>query len=354
MEVYEYVFAALVMVSVFTAAVYLAVTVLPPYRSVSEVDQLKIAAQKVMNNILLNPGYPHDWGGDVSVRAEGLASFGLASYTVLTREAYVLDQDKVQRLSPEAGPLYVPPKVVLDLLGLGLEYGIKLEFIPVLNVRVEASQGSGGVSVRVRVTSERGVPVEGASVAVVAVCASGGGLDLPRSDGRTDANGLCALSIGCPQPVLLITIVDFQGARAVSVSTTPTSGSNVYRSLVFGKYLLVDESIGLSNPKAHQLFVSAGSSGALEVRSASCALTLRGFDGLGGYNVYDMGFEEPSLVAVVVVDEGRFLVAYKLVPESYSSIAGEVRPPISYSLERGVRIGLSHYNLRLTIWRMSW
>jgi len=350
-EVYEYVFAALVMVAVFTAATYLAVTVLPPYRSVSEVDQLKIAAQKIMNSILLNPGYPHDWGSDVSVTAEDLASFGLASFTTFTREAYVLDRDKVQRLSPEAGPFYVPPKAAIDLLGLGLDYGIKLEFVPVLNVEVRPSQE---FEVVVKVTSEQGTPVKDAKVTVVAIYASGGELASSRRSGQTGVDGVCTLSLTSPPPVLLITIVDYHGMRAINVSTI---GPGASRSLVIGKSLVVDKSVdpgnGLDERTAYQFFVVSGPEGFLEVRNVSCPLkyvtTLKDY-----YNVYDMGFEEPNLVAVVVVDENLFLVAYKLVPKSYSSIAGEVRSPISYTLERSVRIGLSHYNLRLTIWRMSW
>jgi len=350
-EAYEYIFAALVMVAVFTAAAYLAVTALPLYRAVSEVDQLKIVAQKVMNNILLNPGHPHDWGSDVSVRAEDLASFGLASYTTLTREAYVLDQDKVQRLSPEVGPLYVPPRVALDLLGLGLDYGIKLEFAPVLNVELKPSQGS---EVVVKVTSEQGMPIEGASVTIVAIYVSDGVLSSSKSNGQTSVDGVCTLSLTSPLPALLITMVDYHGMKTVNVFTV---GPGVQRSLVIGRSLIVDESIGLGDGlngvTAYQFFVSSGPEGSLEVRNASC--TLNYVTTLEGYNVYDMGFEERGLVAIVtLLGNGELLAAYKLVPESYSSIAGEVRPPISYTLERSVRIGLSHYNLRLTVWRMSW
>jgi len=352
-EAYEYIFAALVMMAVFTAAAYLAVTVLPLYRSVSEVDQLKIAAQKVVNNLLLNPGYPHDWGSDLSVKAGDLASFGLASYTTLTREAYVLDQDKVQRLSREVpDPLYVPPSVALALLGLGLDYGIRLEFVPVLNVIVEPPQGPNVV---VRVTSAQGLPIEDANVTVVAVYASGGGLSSSRHSGRTDVNGACALNLGSPLPALLITVVDHHSMRAVNVSVT---GLGVHKSLLVGKSLVVSKSVdpgnGLDQKTAYQLFLSTGPEESLQVNIVSSKLNVKDLD-LGDYNVYDMDFEEPNLLAVVVVlDNDELLVAYRLVPKSYSSIAGEVHPPISYTLERSVRIGLSHYNLRLMIWRMSW
>ena len=353
MEIYEYIFTALLLVAVFAAATYLAVTTPPLYRSVSEVDQLKIAAQKVMNNILLNPGYPQDWGSNVSVKAEDLASFGLASYTTLTREAYVLDQDKVQRLRREVpDPLYVPPSKVLDLLNLGLDYGIRLEFVPVLDVKVEASQESSGFSVRVVVASEQGLPVEGANVVVAAVYVRNGSLTSSESSCRTDASGVCTLRVESSLPALLITIVDYQGMRAINASTV---GPGIHKSLVFGRSLVTNESTNLSNTTAYQFFVPSGFGEALEVKNVSCTLQHIDSTALGNYSVYDMGFEEPNLVAVVVMlDDGHLLVAYKLVPKTYSSIAGEVHPPVSYTVERSVRIGLSHYNLRLTIWRMSW
>lgn len=353
MEIYEYIFAALLLVAVFAAATYLAVTALPLYRSVSGIDQLKIAAQKVMNNILLNPGYPQDWGNNVSVKAEDLASFGLASYTTLTREAYVLDQDKVQRLCREVpDPLYVPPSKVLDLLNLGLDYGIRLEFVPVLDVKVEASQGSSGLNVRVVVASEQGLPVEGANVTVVVVYARDGNLTSSKNSGRTDASGVCALSVESSPPALLITIVDYHGMRVINASTI---GPGIRKSLVFGRSLVADGSTDLSSRTAYQFFISSGFGEALEVKNVSCTLQRVGSTALGNYGVYDMGFEEPNLVAaVVMIDDGQLLVAYKLVPKTYSSIAGEVHPPASYTVERSVRIGLSHYNLRLTIWRMSW
>jgi hypothetical protein len=347
-EAYEYIFAALALVAVFTAAAYLAVTALPPYRSVSEIDQLKVAAQKVMNSILLSPGYPHDWGSDVGVKASDLTSFGLAPYTVFTRDAYVLDQDKVQRLCREVpDPLYLPPSVVLELLGLGLDYGMKMEFAPALGVRLESSQGSG---LTVDVASEQGVPIEGANVTVVALYLSNGRLSTSTASGKTDLGGRCALSVTYSPPALFITMVDSYGIIMINVSTV---GPGVHRALVMGKHIVTNRS-DLGGIGAYQLFVSSGLGGTFEVKNASC--TLMSPIALEGYNVYayDMGFEEPGLVAVVAVKGSELVVAYKLVPKSYPPTSGDVYPPLSYVLERSVKIGPSNYNFKLRIWRTSW
>jgi hypothetical protein len=347
-EAYEYIFAALALVAVFTAAAYLAVTALPPYRSVSEIDQLKVAAQKVMNSILLSPGYPHDWGSDVRVKSSDLTSFGLASSTIFTRDAYVLDQDKVQRLCREVpDPLYVPPSVVLGLLGLGLDYGMKMEFTPALGVKLEPSQGSG---LTVEVVSEQGMPIEGANVTVVALYLSYGGLSTSTASGKTDLNGRCALSVAYSVPALFITMVDSYGVIAINVSTV---GPGVHRVLVMGRHIVTNRS-DLSGIEAYQLFVSSGLGGIFEVKNASYILGSP--IALEGYNVYayDMGYEEPGLVAVVAVKEQELIVAYKLVPESYPPTLGDVYPPLSYVLERSVKIGPSNYNFKLRIWRASW
>lgn len=346
MKTYEYIFAAIIMVAILLAAVFLTGISPPLYRSTSEIEQLKMAAQKIMAQIILSPGEPDDWGENIAVRASDLSSLGLAVSTVFTREAFTLDPDKVQRLNRDLGALYLQPETVLRLLSLGADYGIKIEFIPALHISVN----SDGSQVSVKVLTEQGMPASYVNVTLGAFSVQEGRIEskvVRLND--TDGDGVCSTRFPF-NPEVLIAVANHFGIQMANVSVFSS-----HRGYLIGSFLLAEESLTLVEDGALQIFaVRSGSlEGSLTLMSVACDLVE--WRDINNYKVYNVSYVEPNIVAVVALTSGNSLVvAHKVVPKSYSSIAGEVYPPLSYTLERSVKIGFSTYTLKLTVWRMVW
>ncbi|MEM1508193.1 MAG: hypothetical protein QXJ13_06515 [Candidatus Bathyarchaeia archaeon] len=342
MKTYEYIFAAIIMVAILLAAVFLTGISPPLYRSTSEVEQLKMAAQKIMAQIILSPGEPEDWGENITVRASDLSSLGLAVSTVFTREAFVLDPDKVQRLSQSLpGDISIQPNTVRSLLNLGFDYDIKMEFIPALKIEIRQIDLSG---VEVSVVSEQGMPAVNANVTVGAVF-TGGGVLLKRAYGFTDENGKCTLSLNFFSPALLIAAVDYYGVQGVTVKAVGA----VTNAYFIGRFLL--SSSYISSDEAYQIFLTKLPNGSISIGSVHYELTYSNKK-IDNYYVYEMNGIEPYTVAVVTASDSGFIAAWKKIPESFGSSAKEM--PLAYMLERSVKIGLSSYTVRLWVWRVSW
>ncbi|MEM1514977.1 MAG: hypothetical protein QXT26_02910 [Thermoproteota archaeon] len=348
MKIYEYIFAAVIMVAILIAAVFLTGISPQLYRSISEVEQLKIASQKIMAQILLSPGEPEDWGENIIIRAENLSSFGLAVSTVFTRDAFVLDPDKIQKLSHEIpSQLYMPPSKALELLNLGFDYGIKIEFIPALNITVSLEDSDATIMV----LSEQGTPASHVKVIVIAFRAQGGNIlsNSPQEVYDADGDGVCHVSFPF-NPEFLVAVADHYGVQMIyAYSSIPRT------SYLIGRYLLVDSSLTIPSNNALQVFAVRLQNRTIKLMNVMCSLEQCECVSLSGYSVYDMGYAEPNIIAVVTLaNDGSLVAAHKIIPSKYSSIAGEVYPPLAYMLERSVKIGLSTYTLRLTVWRMAW
>lgn len=341
MKTYEYIFAAIVMVAILIAATFLTGLLPQLYRGVSEVEQLKMVAQKIMVQMLLSPGEPKNWGANITIRASDLSSFGLAVNTVFTGDVFVLDPDKVQRLSrnlPKS--LFISPEKVRSLLSLGFDYDIKVEFIPALNVTMEVSSNM----IKVNVSSEQGMPAENAKVTVAAVFFEGGSLKLKQSYGVTDEGGSCIINLNFSEPTLLITVVDYYGVQRIACKSI----GNTSTAHFIGNFLISPRQI--PDNKAYQIFPD----GSIRMNSVCYSLTHDG-EKIDDYYVYGMEGVEPYTVAVVALaGDGQLIAAWKDIPRSYSSVTGEVSPPLAYMLERSVKIGFSTYTLRLWVWRLYW
>jgi hypothetical protein len=104
-----------------------------PASNASDKNQLKVTAEKIMAQILLDPGYastsnpnanPYEWGSLIEPRQNlNLTVFGLAKSGVTSRQAYELDPDKVLRLNNTIATnaaYYIQPGTAANLLGLTL------------------------------------------------------------------------------------------------------------------------------------------------------------------------------------------------------------------------------------------
>ncbi|UNQ72937.1 hypothetical protein [Infirmifilum sp. NZ] len=130
--VLEYIAVALLVVILVLAANQMISASTGTLTTVRE-EQLYTVAQRVMDKILLTPGYPPDWGTNVTVSAGDIQDFGLALYG--TREPYVVDPDKVMRLanlSTLPNPLLLNATRLAELLGLSQGYGFRLVMKPMI------------------------------------------------------------------------------------------------------------------------------------------------------------------------------------------------------------------------------
>uniref|UniRef100_A0A7C4B929 Uncharacterized protein n=1 Tax=Thermofilum pendens TaxID=2269 RepID=A0A7C4B929_THEPE len=99
-------------------------------------EQLYTVAERVMDKILLTPGYPPDWGTNIMVNADNLQDLGLALYG--TRSPYVVDPDKVMRLanlSTLPNPLLLNSTRFAELLHL-TDYGFRFVMKPMIKVEI--------------------------------------------------------------------------------------------------------------------------------------------------------------------------------------------------------------------------
>jgi len=130
--VLEYIAVALLVVILVLAANQMISASTGTLTTVRE-EQLYTVAQRVMDKILLTPGYPPDWGTNVTVSADDMQDFGLALYG--TREPYVVDPDKVMRLanlSTLPNPLLLNASRLAEILGLSQGYGFRLVMKPMI------------------------------------------------------------------------------------------------------------------------------------------------------------------------------------------------------------------------------
>lgn len=351
MHIYEYLFVTIVIVTMLFAASTMISTVPQSSITVSGREQLKTVAQRLMIELILNTGNPPNWGSDINLTPNLLSSFGLAKYGEKVREAYVLDPDKVQRLS-SANPLYIQPSVVLGLLNLGRDYGLTIGFTPAFDVevsRLESNYYEIGVF-----SEQNNLPIVNANVTSKIVY-----FDViqkimkatPLKMNSTDASGKCTLvfdSSEVPQNSnnILVAVVDYYGIQFTKIYVP--SETNATRAFIVGNYLILSSPQNITG-NLTEVFVLKSYNGYIidfvESRLGKVNSTL-----------YNSSFVEPTAVVFMTVPENsnNLIIAWKDVPKRYSSLPEITSLPFAYSLERNVIISGSSYTLTLQVWRMAW
>ncbi|MCS7104307.1 MAG: hypothetical protein NZ954_01920 [Thermofilaceae archaeon] len=100
-------------------------------------EQLFTVAERVLDKIVLTPGYPEDWGTNISVNPDTLKDFGLSLYG--SRSPYVIDPDKVMRLANLTtlpNPLLLNASRLAEILALKKDYGFRLVMKPALQIGI--------------------------------------------------------------------------------------------------------------------------------------------------------------------------------------------------------------------------
>lgn len=357
MQVNEYLVTAMILVFILATSCTLVYLISDPLRAVSEREQLKVTAQKLLTQILLDAGAPADWGRNTSITADSLCSFGLAEESESTRTAYVLDVDKVLRLN-RSNPLYIPIQTANNLLGLGRDYGFALEITPALRVDVATRNGSNEFEVTLR-SEYAGIPLSNANVTGRMYYLSLNGSTPKVHDtillgNETGPDGRCILDFGeVPSDVkVLVLAVDHYGVRLTEVYSL---GALVVPAYLVGDHFFLDGEYSVSpSTSFSEITVSKSAYGSHIGRFLSDAWCVAN----GSYRDYVLTHIVPSISAVVTVceREGVNYLALAFREASLTYSPGAFPPPYAfdYEVERVVMVEGSAYRVRLYVWRLSW
>jgi len=164
-DLYDHLIAVVVVSVLFVAAVVTVPNISYVNLLYMDQQQLRNIALSTLKTILLDVGYPSDWGSSVNFNASRVERFGLALDG--SSSLYVLDPDKVQRLVVDNPLDYLEYEQVRELLGLQ-NYGFSLEIRAPFNVEVKnQSQEGDGIEVlryEITVTTSDEKPIPNAIV----------------------------------------------------------------------------------------------------------------------------------------------------------------------------------------------
>ncbi|MEM2087481.1 MAG: hypothetical protein QXF52_02250 [Thermoproteota archaeon] len=367
-----------------------------------EEHQLEEVAQSIIDKMLLNPGYPDDWGNITKVNYDSnLLSFGLQK---AGGAPYELDVDKVQRIV-NVGDYQLPLTVrvnysrIAELLGLGNEYGFSIRIRPALNISVfhartyvfkknEPKKQNVTSVVNVVVKTPEGRPAIGANVTGLYIFMNvrnkGGEKDeayvnytyrtnVTRWDGSTTIDFTSYLQalegqIGQGQfqkaiPAIVV-YAEYYGIRAIS-SKSLGEESDALKGTVVGNYMIVDYNIelldsprgaahvknatGLSNPPYYVYLGSLindtkGESGMVVNRGAK------------QHRVYKISAEIDDDVAFMIVPvkkegENKMIILFRPPFDAVCQrgwASGNIKTGV---LKRMIRMGSFHYIVEVRVWR---
>lgn len=341
MHIYEYLFAGVIMITMLLASSIMVETFSAPHTQTSEREQLKVTSQKIMNQILFDPGSPPNWGSDPSVSIQDLQTFGLAQYNETTRGAYVLDPDKILRLSNDTNTDKTLRPILPNLLNLGNEYGIALEFATPLNVNVtDAGNGEYAISVT---SQQDGLPIYNATIAASLYYVNNGQIVSQPALNWTNPSGTCTISFNNPpvQAKALIVVVDYSNICVVKVVSDKQAS-------IFGDQIYSNQTLA---GNASQVLITQGD-GTHMILNVTSGLT----PPQNGW--YQLTNPEPSTIATLAMSNNDVITASREVGSAtYSSISvdfSQMINPASYSIERTVTINQLTYSITLYVWRMSY
>jgi hypothetical protein len=266
-SLYDHVLAVVLIGAIFVAAV----AVLPKfgYVSVLSVDQqqLRNVASSALNTMLIDAGYPTNWGHTTSFNPSSLTRFGLASST--DSGLYLLDTDKITRLveKDEWGRPnkigYLPAttaKQLLKLDGYGFNLTISAPFqvkikdmAPPANPLQPTDQEVKTLNYQVTIALSDGRPVPNANVRVFIVYSEKVGssttdeqyiTNIIKEQQTTDAVGKCKIAktlsgqVSDVAMLLKVTVGDVntvtgvyrRGAPYNEIATVDVVGDNVILS----------------------------------------------------------------------------------------------------------------------------
>ena len=247
--IYDHLTAVIITGALFVAAVVAVPTL--SYVNLLYVDQqqLRNVALETLKTMLLDSGYPLNWGSDGNVERFGLALSDSSS-------SYVLDPDKVQRLV-ENNPLgFIDYETARQLMELG-DYGFSLTISPPFNVTVKSLTAGSNITYEITVTFDGRQPVPNAVVNALilySVYKGESGTDEKYSigwaqvPGTTDELGKCTIRHTLPGASVSDYVIVFQTTVGDVATVTTVYGKPQPENI--GAINIVGDEIVVSHPKS--------------------------------------------------------------------------------------------------------
>jgi hypothetical protein len=348
MHIYDYLFAGVIIIALLLGSTVMMAMLSTPALNASDKDLLKIASEKIATQMLLDPGYPYNWGSD-NTPQQNMTVFGLARYGQTSRDAYLLDPDKVLRLNSTlegSASYYFPASAAsslpefenytaLSLLNLGKDYGFTLEFNETLKVSVNQMGPTDIYSISV--ASDYALPMMGANVSATLYYVSSSSLLIDHLGPEYNAtiyDGSCILDLSgssTGEAKVLAVGVDYYGVHTAKLYGSV--GTYVLNATLFGSTLI---------PSSSQPYNITNGADSREITLIQTNM---------GHETKDFEVEnsgtptnftlnsapEPSTVAILAVSGNKLLVGSR----DFSMISYRTIPAIrsaasAYSLERTV------------------
>jgi len=184
---YEYILAGLVLLLILSVAEMNIFAVMTHQLTRMEQEAEYPAAERILDTILLSPGYPPNWGN----QSADPTLLGLAVQNAL--RAYVLDISKVIRLK-EDSPNYISAGKARRLMGLSEDYHFNLTIIPVFTIDILNASSMGQAKYVITITDCKGFRVPNVDVTGFYVPNSlTGGEIYPSKSAITGTDGSCVL-----------------------------------------------------------------------------------------------------------------------------------------------------------------
>ena len=367
--VYEYLFMGLMLIVIFGASVTMVEIMSVPMQGVSERQELQVTGEKILSQMLSSYGSPANWGS--SPTNTNPTYFGLAQQMETTRQTYVLDINKVQRLNPN-DPYRLDPNAVQKALNLEKTFGFALQVMPIFNVNVMRQGVADSFTVNVS-WQEDGLPVSNAKVTACMFLASvsNGSTTYYQTLQRTSTTGIDGETL---QPLdftpyglaenrlkVLVVVVDYLGLK--SSHTFSADDWQTVPAYRVGEYLLINNVYQTlsSNPTLYEIlaikdFPADPPQYDYKIISVSTTLTDTGTV-MGDFRLYAITNPEPTAMGLVVVQkDGVYYLAFdsKEVNFNFSTTPDLSIFPPGVRLQRLVTIEDSPYYAQLYLWRLSY
>jgi hypothetical protein len=374
--------AVVVLIAVFTAAVFVVPSISYVNMLYMEEQQLRNIALSVMKTILFDEGYPANWGsmhGLNLFNESDVIRFGLAQQNDPT--LYVLDSDKVQRLAnnPMGNISYQKVKSLLGLSG----YDFSIIMRPLFKVDkyvgapvYSGDQRTASISFRVNVSRYDGQPVPNAIVTttmIYVVDTNPPTTNNAQVKKTTDSLGRCADSAVVSAPAKIMDIVVIFRITVGDRSTIVVQAQDTQTPNNIAKINVVGDNVILTNPPLH-IDPPYPSRWVINIQMYNFETSVNLLNGSrdneyklvygSGYSVWSQAFagldqSEPAILILTIdaVDVGRTLIIL-IGPWGLWSAGGVVAlnavpsgSGASTSVQRDVIISGMAYLAELRLWK---
>ncbi len=184
---YEYILAGMILLLILSVSEMNIFSVMKFQLTKLEQESEYPDAERILNILLLSPGYPENWGNS----SDYPSSLGLALQNSL--KPYVLDMSKVIRLTEDVSG-FISPVRARQLMGLSSEHYFSFTIMPVFSIEITNSSGAGHMVYNVNVRDFKGFIVSNANVTGFYVPETlAGNATYPSVFAVTGPAGTCAL-----------------------------------------------------------------------------------------------------------------------------------------------------------------